>query len=108
MKKWLIGSVVGAIIVFVWQAASWMFLPTHTTTMKYTANQDQILSTLSANLTEDGLYMLPSAPTKKEQQAMMESSVGKPWASVIYHKSMRAFNAMPMIRSFLVDIFLVI
>ena len=108
MKKWLIGSVVGAIIVFAWQAASWMFLPTHDSTMKYTANQDQILSTLSANLTEDGMYMLPSAPTRKEQQDMMESTIGKPWASVIYHKSMRGDMVMPMIRSFLVDIFLVI
>ena len=33
---------------------------------------------------------------------------GKPWASVIYHKSMSTDMAMPLIRCFLVDFFLVI
>jgi hypothetical protein len=108
MKKWLIGSLVGAVIIFVWQAASWMFLPTHANSMKYTANQDQIMSVLNSNLSEDGLYSMPSAPTKKEQQDMMKSMEGKPSASVIYHKSTDTSMGMRMVRSFLVDVFLVI
>ena len=103
MKKWIIGSLVGAIIVFVWQFASWTFLPVHDKSMKYSANQEQIMTTLSANLTEDGMYMMPSAPTKKEQQDMMKSMEGKPWATVIYHKSMNTDMTMRMIRGFLVD-----
>ncbi|TAL46630.1 MAG: hypothetical protein EPN92_05780 [Chitinophagaceae bacterium] len=108
MKKWLIGSLVGAIIVFAWQASSWMFLGIHDSAMKYHPAQKEIMDVISANTTEDGMYMMPSAPTKKEQQDMMEGMIGKPWATVIYHKSMSGEMTMRMIRSFLVDLFLVI
>jgi len=108
MKKYLVGSLVGAIIVFAWQAASWTFLPVHDNSMKYTANQDQIMTALNANITEDGMYRMPSAPTKKGQQDMMKSMEGKPSATVIYHQSTNTDMTMRMIRSFLVDFFLVI
>ena len=87
MKKWLIGSLVGAIILFVWQAPSWTFLRIHDSAKKYNPAQTQIMDAISANTTEDGMYMMPSAPTKKEQQDMAKSMEGKPWATVIYHKS---------------------
>jgi len=108
MKKWVIGSLVGAIIVFAWQALSWTMLGIHDSANKYTPAQTEIMSTLSSKLTEDGLYMMPSAPTQKEQQAMMKDMEGKPWASVIYHKSFHTDMTMLMIRGFLVDLFLVI
>jgi hypothetical protein len=108
MKKYLIGAVVGGIILFAWQGLSWMLLGVHDDHMKYNAGQDQIMSALSANIKEDGLYMLPSAPTKKEQQEMMEKMEGKPWASVIYHSSMKTDMTMMFVRSILVNIFLVI
>jgi hypothetical protein len=108
MKKWLIGSLVGGVIVFIWQAASWMFLPIHDDAMKYTPAQNEIMKVLSENLKEESAYQLPSAPTKTEQQAMMKEMAGKPWATVIYHPSMNMDMARPMIRGFLVDIFLVI
>jgi len=108
MKKWIVGSLVGAIIVFVWQAASWMFLGIHDKAMKYTPAQDQIMNVLNSSNLDEALYALPSAPTKKEQEDMMKTMEGKPWASVIYHKSFHMDMAMPMIRGFLVDFFLVI
>ncbi len=108
MKKWIIGSLVGAIIVMIWQFASWMFLPIHDKQAKYSASQDQILNVLNTTITEDGMYMLPSAPTKKEQQDMMKTMDGKPWATVIYHKAKNADMTMRIIRSFLVYFFLVV
>lgn len=108
MKKWLIGSVLGALIVFIWQAASWMFLPVHDDAMKYTPAQTEIMNVLTANLKEEGMYQLPSAPTKKEQEAMMDEMAGKPWATIIYHPTFNTDMTRPMIRGFLVDIFLVI
>ena len=108
MKKWIIGSLVGAIIIFCWQAASWMFLGIHDSQMKYTPAQTEIMNVLTSANLEEGLYMMPSAPTMKEQEAMAKTMEGKPWASVIYHKEFHTAMAMPMIRGFLVDIFLVI
>lgn len=108
MKKWLIGSLVGAIILFAWQALSWMVLGIHDSGMKYTPAQTEIMNVLSSRLTEEGMYMMPSAPTSKERENMMKDMEGKPWASIIYHKSFRGDMVMPMIRGFLVDIVLVI
>jgi hypothetical protein len=108
MKKWIIGSIVGAILIFAWQSLSWMILGVHDSTMKYTPAQDEIMKVLSSNITEEGMYMMPSAPTQKEQEAKAKEMEGKPWASVIYHKEFHMAMAMPMIRAFLVDIFLVI
>lgn len=108
MKKWVIGSLVGAIIVFVWQFLSWSVLPVHDKTAKYTDKQDAVMAAITANITDEGMYMMPSAPTKKEQQDMMKSMEGKPWATVIYHKAMDTDMTMMMIRGFLVDLFLVI
>ena len=107
-KKWIIGSIIGGIIVFAWQGLSWMVTPIHDKQMKFTPAQNEIMNVLNTNLTEDGLYALPSAPTKKEQEEMMKSMEGKPWASIIYHKTYNNEMAMPMIRALLVDIFLVV
>jgi hypothetical protein len=108
MKKWLIGSLVGAIIVFVWQSLSWTVIGLHDRAMKYTPAQTEIMNVLSSNLSEEGLYMMPSAPTEKERMDQMKAMEGKPWASVIYHKEFRGDMVMPMVRGFLVDWFLVI
>jgi hypothetical protein len=107
-KKWLIGSIVGAIIVFAWQSASWMFLGIHNDGMKYTPAQNQIMDVLNSSITEEGLYQLPSAPTQKEQEEMKQTLEGKPWASIIYHKSFDSSMPMRIIRAFLIDLFLVV
>ena len=108
MKKYLVGALVGAIILFAWQGLSWMAIGIHDKSMKYHPSQNEIMSLLSSTTKEDGLYMLPSAPTKKEQMKMMEEMDGKPWASVIYHQSKKTGMVMPMVRAFLVDFFLAI
>lgn len=107
MKKQLIGTLVGAIILFIWQFLSWALLPVHQSEYGYTPNQDKIMEALNQNLTEDGTYFLPGTPpgsTPEEQQAAMEASAGKPWASVSYHKSMNTAMGMNMVRGFAVDL----
>lgn len=108
MKKWIIGSFVGAIIVFTWQAASWMFLGIHDSAMKYSPAQNEILSNLSANLKEEGAYMLPNAATKSEHQKVIDEMEGKPWATVIYHNTFKENMTMQMVRGFLVSFVLVL
>ncbi|HEY9659169.1 MAG TPA: hypothetical protein V6C65_12000, partial [Allocoleopsis sp.] len=108
MKKWLIGSIVGAILVFAWQALSHTMLPIHANDYKYSSSQNEVLSALSAGLKEEGAYLLPSAPTMKEQMEVMKNNKGKPWAMVMYHTSLDTDMVTPMIRGFLVDLFLVI
>jgi hypothetical protein len=108
MKKWIIGSLVGAIIVFAWQAASWMVLGIHKDSMKYTPAQSEILSNLSSNLKEDGAYMLPNAGPGEDHEKVKNDMEGKPWASVIYHSSFNTNMTMMMVRGFLVSFVLVL
>ena len=111
MKKWIVGSLVGAILVFAWQAASWMFLGIHSNEMKYTPAQDQLLTTLSTSLPEDGKYFLPThkpGATTAEMEADMKNMEGKPWAWVMYGKSWSNNMTTSMIMGFVIDIILVV
>jgi hypothetical protein len=108
MKKYIIGSIVGGILIFAWQGLSWMVVGVHDSSMKFHPAQKEIMDVISSNTTEEGLYMLPSAATKEEREALMKEMEGKPWASIIYHKTFKSDMTMRMIRAFLIDVFLVI
>ena len=111
MKKWLIGSLVGAILVFLWQFLSWTILPVHSGEAKYTPAQTEIMNALSASLKEDGTYMLPTVQpgaSMDEHQKLMTSMEGKPWATVIYRNSYKIDMVMPLVRGFLIDLVLVL
>ncbi|MBI5473323.1 MAG: hypothetical protein HY961_13345 [Ignavibacteriae bacterium] len=107
MKNVIIGSIVAAVIVWLYQAMSWMILPVHTNTLKYTPQQDAILSAVTANLAEPGVYAIPNTPptaTDEEKQAFQASMVGKPWALVTYSPSgMSGSMAPQMILGFLIN-----
>lgn len=110
MKKWLIGSLVGAIVVFAWQFLSWTVLGIHDGQAKYTESQDALLTSISSTLKEDGVYMLPTVPPGSSMSAGEELGKkmdGKPWAMVTYMSAYKHDMARPMIRGFLIDLFLV-
>ena len=112
MKKKIIAAIVGGIIIFVWQFLTWGLLNLHEAQQKYTPKQDSVLTYLSSQFSEDGAYMLPTfAPgtSNEEMEKQMKASEGKPWAQVVYHKSMPGMSKMYMNmgRSLLVNIFII-
>ena len=107
MKTVLIGAIVAAIIVFVYQAMSWMVLPFHEGSMKYTPQQDAILATLSQHLNEDGLYALPNVPpgsSQEEHEKVNAEMVGKPWAMVFYHRAYTGAMTGQMVYGFIINL----
>jgi hypothetical protein len=107
MKKQLVATIVGGLILFIWQFLSWSMLPVHQSEYGYTPNQDKIMEVLTQNLTEEGTYMIPGVPpgsTQEQAQAAMDAGAGKPWASISYHKSMNTAMGMNMFRGFVVDL----
>ncbi|MCC7467273.1 MAG: hypothetical protein IT261_13425 [Saprospiraceae bacterium] len=107
MKKQLVATLVGGLILFVWQFLSWSMLPVHQSEYGYTANQDKIMEALNQSLTEEGTYMIPGVPpgaSQEEAQTAMQAANGKPWASISYHKSMNTAMGMNMFRGFVVDL----
>jgi hypothetical protein len=97
MKRIIIGTIVAALIYFVFQAIMWVG-GVHRNFYTYTPKQDTILHILSGNLGQDGLYMMPMAdpnsPEFKNQQQEMEKKMpGNPWAMVFYHPRMMDMTA---------------
>ena len=89
MKK-LIGSLVGAILVFAWQFLSWTMLKLHEKEAKYTSGQDSVLTYLSSALKEDGIYMLPTVPPGTPESEAME--MGKKMDGKHRYENFRRFG----------------
>jgi len=105
MKKIIIGTIVATVIYFLYQTAAWMG-GLHGTPGTYTPNNNEILNYLSQVLGEDGMYMMPMVdpglPNRmEEEQKLMEQNVGKPWAMILYHKSMMGMEAGYILIGFL-------
>lgn len=105
MKRKLLFSLFGAVIIFVWQFLSYAMPNLHKSAMQYTPGQEKMLQSLKdAGMTE-GMYVLgqPDPTMSREQQASaMKDFDSKPWAIVNYHEKNSVGMAMPMIRGFLV------
>jgi hypothetical protein len=99
MKKMIIGSLVGGIILFAWQFLTWGMLNLHEAQQKYTPKQDSVLAYLGTQFSEDAAYMMPTFPpgtSREDMEKQMKTTEGKPWAQVVYHKSMPGMNKMYM------------
>jgi len=111
MIRMLTGSIAGAALIFLWQFASWTFLDLHRPQQQYTPHQDTILSFLNEHLNADGGFFLPTVPqsaSMEEMQQLSEQSIGKPWAQVFYHKTMKDNMTRNMLRNFLINIVVVL
>ena len=110
MKRIIIASLVGGIIIFFWQFLSNAALDLHRPAQQYTPKQDSLLSAIRSAVPE-GRYFIPTLPAgasaeeQKKFNALME---GKDWALVDYHAKWNGNDmAMNMIRGLLTDIIMV-
>jgi hypothetical protein len=105
MKRKLLFTLIGAIIIFVWQFLSFAMPNLHKSSQRYTTAQDSILQKIEQLGVPEGMYVLgqpdPSLSMEQQKEAM-KSFESKPWAVLNYHKSNTTSMAMPMIRGFLV------
>lgn len=111
MKKWLIGSLVGAILLFIWQFISWAASGMHDNEYKYHPKQEQIISALSSYLKEDGQYMIPRdnpETSNEDRQEARKAMAGKSYAIIQYKDKFEMEMATPMIRSFITDVLIVL
>lgn len=111
MKKILIGSLVGAVILFIWSFLAWAILPLHLHTFMYTPSQDSILQVLANGNMESGAYWMPMADNRnvssfdskyqEETERVMTESAGKPMATVLYLKEGYNMGGSTMLKGFL-------
>lgn len=110
MKKLAVGSILGAIVMFVWQFLSFALLDLHREATQYTPKQAEILNYLGTQLPESGSYYLPNYPdgaSSYEMQKALQDAQGKPWAIVSYHKSLESNMAANMIRGVIIDLLMI-
>src|SRR4051794_33186262 len=111
MKKAVVGALVGAILVFAWQAVSHMFLHHHDAAYRQVAGQDNVLQGLSQVFKEDGQYLIPrSSPNSspEEMARFNEAIQRKPWALVTWHNTDKSNMAMSAARSYTTAFFSVL
>ena len=56
MKKILLGSIVGGLLIFIWQTLSWMVLDLHAKAHSYTDKEVAIMNVLNSELTVEGQF----------------------------------------------------
>lgn len=118
MKKILIASLVGGIILFVWHSVSWMIMPTHLDSFHYTPAQDSILNTLKNSGLTTGAYFMPGVDNRnvkafdseyqKKNEELMKTAVGKPGATIFYLDAMPEMGAGQILNGFLYDLIAVL
>jgi hypothetical protein len=108
--KTIVASLVGGILIFIWQFMSWGLLDLHRPAQTYTENQTEILEFLGEKLPGDGGYFLPTLPagsSQEDYEKMGKEQDGKPWAQIFYHQKMEMSMGMNMFRGFAVDVLMV-
>ncbi len=105
MKKLIIGSLVGGLILFIWQFMSYGLLDLHYSQMAYTPAQEELMDAMTGADLQPGEYYMIRAPKEnpEQQAALMEERIGKPWAMVQYHSALEHNMGMNMIRALIID-----
>jgi len=105
MKRKLLFSLIGAIVIFAWQFLSYAMPNFHKSAGTYAPVQDSILKMCQKQGLKEGMYFLgqpdPSL-SQAQQQASMEAMEGRPWAVINYHETNTMSMGMNMVRGFLV------
>jgi hypothetical protein len=83
-KQLVLGSVLGAIVLFVWSAIAWMFIPWPGEPLRSFTNEDAMAQAIAANAPRSGNYLLPNmhkrTPGMTDQQyAAVEKAMEDRW-----------------------------
>jgi hypothetical protein len=84
-KQLVLGSVLGAVVLFIWSAIAWMVIPWPGQPLRSFTNEDAVGQAISANAPRSGNYLLPNlakrTPGMTDQQyAAAEKAMADRWA----------------------------
>jgi len=107
-KQLILGSVLGGIVLFVWGAIAWMFIPWPGQPLRAFKNEDAVTQAIVANAPKSGNYLMPNADQKgltaEQQQKAMEKMAKGP--IVFAAVRLEPFNSMakPLVSQFLTQL----
>jgi len=83
IKQLTLGSILGAIVLFVWSALAWTLIPWPGQPLRTFTNEDAVQQAVIANAPGSGNYVLPNAETKgltnEQQQKAMDKMMRGPF-----------------------------
>ncbi len=105
MKKLIIGALVAAVLLQIWQTVSWTFANVHGKETQFTEHQGKIVAAIGEHVKE-GQYYVMGVPEGTTQEQMMDMDLvnGKPWATINYHPAYNVNMGMNMFRGFIVNL----
>ncbi len=77
MKKFVLASLVGGIVLFVWSMLAWMVLPYHAASLRAVSDEDMLRNALRSSVHEKGAYAIPHSPAMGSDKAAMDAYVQK-------------------------------
>ena len=64
LKQLVLGTVLGAIVLFAWSALAWMIIPWPGEPFRTFTNEQAVIDAIKANAPQSGNYLLPNEPKR--------------------------------------------
>ena len=64
IKKLALGTILGAIVLFIWSALAWMIIPWPGEPLRHFTSEDAIVAAIKANAPRSGNYLIPNEPER--------------------------------------------
>ena len=64
IKQLTLGTILGAIVLFVWSALAWMIVPWPGEPMRHFASEDAMVTAIKGNAPRSGNYLIPNEPQR--------------------------------------------
>lgn len=90
MKRLLLSSFFGGLVVFLWSNVSWLLLGWHAAGMRTFTNERAVGEILAANAPQPGLYLLPSNPADAGAEITLRQQIDRKRAGPFFFGSVRA------------------
>ena len=113
MKRTVITVILGTLILFIWNAVSWMALPFHAQSMQNIPESAINTNVLKESMPEDGVYHYPGLPENESEaahKAVEEKLTAGPRITMMVYKSGSTsfFDPMNFIWNFIFNLITVI
>lgn len=109
-KQLLLGTIFGAIVLFVWSALAWMIIPWPGEPFRSFTNEQAVVDAIKANAPQSGNYMVPNEPKrtsgmtdaqyKAAEQAAMDQSARGPMLFAVVR-----LGPMGMVKPLVIQLF---
>jgi len=64
IKQLALGTILGAIVLFIWSALAWMIIPWPGEPLRHFTSEDAIVAAIKANVPRSGNYLIPNEPQR--------------------------------------------